>query len=65
MAKKPLSERVKSQQRSKLKEKNILDAVEAYRAEQAKPYPKGVRTIAKEHGIEKGLTQEAKARSQT
>jgi hypothetical protein len=54
MAKKALSERVKSQKQSKLKEKKILEAVEAYRAEQAKPgTQKGVRAIAKEHGIEK------------
>jgi hypothetical protein len=54
MAKKALSERVKSQKQSKLKEKKILEAVEAYRAEQAKPgTQKGVRVIAKEHGIEK------------
>jgi hypothetical protein len=54
MAKKALSECVKSQKQSKLKEKKILEAVEAYRAEQAKPgTQKGVHTISKEHGIEK------------
>ena len=44
MAKKALSEHVKSQKQSKLREKRILEAVEAYRAEQAN---------AKEHGIER------------
>jgi hypothetical protein len=54
MPKKPLSECVKSQKQSKLKEERILAAVDAYKAEQAKPRPhKGVRAIAKEHGIEK------------
>jgi hypothetical protein len=54
MAKKALSERVKCQKQSKLKEKRILEAVEAYRAEQAKPGTrKRVCAIAKEHGIEK------------
>ena len=54
MPKKPLSECVKNQKQSKLKEEKILAAVDAYKAEQAKPCPqKGVRTIAKEHGIEK------------
>jgi len=54
MPKKPLSERVKSQKQSKLKEERILAAVDAYKAEQAKPRPhKGVRAIAKEYGIEK------------
>jgi hypothetical protein len=53
MAKKALSERVKSQKQSKLKEQKILEAVEAYRAKQAKPgTQKGVCAIAKEHGIE-------------
>ena len=51
---KALSERVKSQKQSKLKEAQISRAVEDYRAEQSKPEPrKGVRVIAKEHGIEK------------
>ena len=50
---KALSECVKCQKRSKLKEEKISQAVEAYRAEQAKPKPqKGVCTIAKAHGIE-------------
>jgi hypothetical protein len=54
MANKALSEHVKSQKQSKLKEKMILGAVEAYRIEQAKlGTQKGVCTIAKEHGIEK------------
>lgn len=54
MAKKALSERIKCQKQSKLKEKRILEAVEAYRAEQAKPGTrKGVCAIVKEHGIEK------------
>jgi hypothetical protein len=39
MPKKPLSERVKSQKQSKLKEERILAAVDAYKAEQAKPCP--------------------------
>jgi hypothetical protein len=51
---KALSERVKSQNDSKLKEERISRAVEAYRVEQAKPEPrKGARTIAKEYGVEK------------
>src|SRR5882762_2717363 len=53
MARKALSERVKSQKQSTIKEEKILQAVEAYRAELAKSgRQKGVRTIAKEHGIE-------------
>ena len=36
---KALSERVKCQKQSKLKEEKISQAVEAYRAEQAKPEP--------------------------
>ena len=51
---KALSERVKRQDDSKLKEEKILQAVEAYRVEQTKPEPqKGARTIAKEYGVEK------------
>src|SRR5882724_7581005 len=54
MAKKPLSEHVKSQKQSRLQEIKIKQAVEAYRAELKKTGPqKGVHTIAKEHGIEK------------
>jgi len=53
MPKKPLSERVKSQKQSKLKEERILRLL-SLQAEQAKPRPhKGVRAIAKEYGIEK------------
>ena len=48
-----LSECVKCQKQSKLKEEKISQVVEAYRAEQAKPEPqKGVCAIAKAHGIE-------------
>ena len=49
-----LSECVISQKQSKLKEKKILEAVKAYRAEKAKlGTQKGVCVIAKEHGIGK------------
>jgi hypothetical protein len=54
MAKKPLSKCIKCQKQSRLREKKIKQAVEAYRAELKKTGPqKGVRTIAKEHDIEK------------
>lgn len=54
MAKKALSEHVKSQKQSAIKEEKILWAVEAYWAELAKPGPQmGVCIIAKEHDIEK------------
>ena len=54
MAKKALSEHVKSKKQSAIKEEKILWAVEAYRGELAKPGPqKGVCIIGKEHDIEK------------
>jgi hypothetical protein len=51
---KALSERIKNQKQSRLKEVRISRAVEDYRAELSKPDPqKRACTIAKEHGIEK------------
>ena len=51
---KTLSEHVKNQKQSRLKEMQILQAVEDYRAELSKPdQQKGAHAIAKEHGMEK------------
>jgi hypothetical protein len=53
MPNKALSDRVKRQNKSQIKEEKMVEAVDAYRAEQAKPAPqKGAQTIAKEYGIE-------------
>lgn len=53
MPNKALSDRVKRQNKSQIKEEKMVEAVDAYRSEQAKPAPrKGARTIAKEYGIE-------------
>ena len=54
MANKALSVQVKAQKQRTLNEKKMKDTVNAYRLEQGKPehLQKGVRTIAKEFGIE-------------